>query len=102
MQRTNSTNWSVGDQISATRLQDFNEDLDRLFAELSNDNLTLTYDIQGQLSQIVDNENSVTINIDWTQWNSTTVKLLIQKAGDPKIWTITYDTNGFPASIVYA
>ena len=101
MQRT-AQNWSVGDQVAATKLQGVNADLDRLFAELSNDNLSLTYDIQGQLSQVVDTENSVTINIDWSQWNSATVKLFIQKVGDLKKWTITYDGNGFPSTIVYA
>lgn len=78
MQRENSTNWSVDEALSAARMQDFNEDLDRIFERLSNENLSLTYNIQGQLTQIVDSENSVTINVDWTDWEAETPKIYVQ------------------------
>lgn len=32
MPRTNSTNWSTGDQISATRLQQINAELDDIYS----------------------------------------------------------------------
>lgn len=35
MPRNNSTNWSTGDNISATRLQEFNEDIDNLYGNWS-------------------------------------------------------------------
>ena len=102
MQRTNTTTWNVADPITAARLNWINADLDKLFAEISNDNVTLTYDIQGQLSQIVDNENSITINIDWSQWNSNPTKLFFQKVWDPKKFTVSYSSAGYPSTIVYA
>jgi len=82
-----------------------NADLETLFDELSNENLSLTYDTQGQLTQVVDNENSITINISWVDFNASLPalpKLYIQKAGDPKKWTISYDANGYISGILYA
>lgn len=102
MQRTNSTNWSVGDQVSAARLQDFNEDLDALFAELSNENVAVTYDWLGQLTQIVDSDNWITINLTWTDFAAAIPKLYVQKVGDPKKYTITYSWSWYIQSIVYA
>ena len=102
MQKT-STTWSVGNAVTAAKLNDFNTDLTTIFKELSNENLSLTYDVQGRCTQVVDSENSITINIDWSQYdNSTNAKLFIQKVGDPKKWTVSYDGSGYVSSIVYA
>lgn len=101
MQKTTVT-WNAGDPVTATHLNQVTTDLTTIFKELSNENLTFTYDGSGQCTQVVDVENSVTINIDWTDFNSGTSKLYIQKVGDPKKWTVTYDINGYIASIVYA
>lgn len=95
--------WSVGDPVTATHLNQITTDLTTIFQELSNENLSLTYNISGQLTQVVDSENSITINIDWSMFDSpTTPALYVQKAGDPKKWTITYNTAGYISSIVYA
>ncbi len=104
MQKT-SANWNIADPITAARLNDFNVDLATLFKELSNENCSFTYDIQGQLTQIVDTENSVTVNIDWTDFNATSPdspKLYFQKVGDPKKWTLTYNAAWYPESLIYA
>jgi hypothetical protein len=42
-ERANSANWASGDQITAVRLQDFNEDLDQLFKRMDSRNISLTY-----------------------------------------------------------
>lgn len=104
MQKT-ATDWSVGNPVTATHLNQFNTDLTTIFQELSNENLNLTYDVQGNLTQVVDNENSITINISWVDYNASLPalpKLYIQKLGDPKKWTVSYDANGYISTIVYA
>ena len=102
MQRQNSTNWNIAEPITAARLNDFNEDLGVLFKELSNEDLSFTYNIQWQLTQLVDNENSITLNISWVDWEAETPKLYITRVWDTKRWTITYNTAWFIASVVYA
>lgn len=101
MQKT-SVAWVAGDPVTAAHLNQFGSDLSTLFAELSNENLTFTYDVYGQISTIVDSENSITINFDWSQISATLPKLYIQKAGDPKKWTVSYDSSGIIQTIVYA
>ena len=69
-------------------MQEINEDLDSLFKRLDDRNLSFTYDSQSQLTQIVDDENTITVNISWIDWGSD--KLYIQEDGDQKKFTITY------------
>jgi len=88
-QRT-TTNWAIGDQITAAHLQEINSDLDELFKRLDSRDLSVTYNILGQLTQVVDNQNSITINIDRTDRNATIPKLYIQELGDTKKFTLTY------------
>lgn len=104
MQRSTSTNRSIGDQILASRLQDFNLELDRIYVELSNENISTTYNVNNQLTQVVDNENSITVQLDWSDWQDpTTPKIYIQEVWDPMLYTILYTAPGGPiASIVYA
>ena len=98
-----NTAWSVGDAVTAVRLNQFSADIANLFKEVSSDNLSITYDIQGRCTQIVDNENTITVNIDWTDFDSSTApKLYLQKVGDPKKWTVSYDAAGLPSNIIYA
>lgn len=99
--RTESLNWSTNDQITAVRLQDFNDELDWLFARLDDRNLALTYNWNGQLITIVDSINSITINISWVDWEAPTPKLYIQEAGDPKKFTVTY-LGDYPSTSIYA
>lgn len=99
--RTESLNWGVNDQITAERLQDFNDELDALFQRLDDRDLALTYDWIWQLITIVDNINSITINISWVDFEAPTPKLYIQEAGDPKKFTVTY-LGEYPSTIVYA
>jgi len=68
-ERTNSNNRSTGDTVTSPRLNDINEDLDTLFQRMDDRNLSLTYDAQDRLTQIVDNTNSITVVIDWTQFD---------------------------------
>ena len=101
MQRQNSLNWAISDQITADRLQDFNEDLDSLFSKVSNDNLLCTYNILWQLEQLTDNENNITINVDWTDYENDPWTLSIQEVWDLKKYLITYDSVWYIASIEY-
>lgn len=96
------TAYVVGDPLTATRLNKTNADIFSIFLEIAGENLSLSYDIQGQLSQVIDNENSRTYNLDWTAFADSVPKIYIQRAGDPKKHTITYDANGYPSSIIYA
>lgn len=106
MQRQNSTNWNIADPITAERLNDFNLDLDLLFKEISSENLSFTYNLAWRCTQIVDNENSITLNIDWSEFDvvsPNTPKLFLQKVGDTKKRTITYNqATWLPVSMVYA
>lgn len=97
-------NRSVADQITATRLQAMNQDLDALFKRLDSRNLSFTYNIQNQLTQVVDNQNSITVDLDRSDWNDpTTPKIYIQEQGDAQLFTVTYTWPGWPLqSIVYA
>ncbi len=98
-----STAWSTGQPVTAAHLNEFRTDLATLFKEISNENLSFTYNLQWRLTQLVDNENSITINLDWTQFdNSSNAKLFIQKVWDPKKYTISYDASGYLSSIIYA
>ena len=73
-------NWNIGDQITAARQQQALSELDRLFLRVSNENLSLTYNLLKQLTQVVDNENSITINISWIDFaDPTTPKIYIQQ-----------------------
>ena len=96
-------NRSVSDQITAARLQAMNTDLDALFKRFDPRDLSMTYNISWQLTQIVDNQNSITVNFDWTDREATIPKIYIQEVGDPGMFTVTYDSrNGPLQSIVYA
>lgn len=99
--RVNSSNWSAGDPITSDRLEDFNEDLDSLFSRMDERDMTFTYNVSNQLTQIVDNTNSITVNINWIDFLITPAKIYIQEAWDPKIFTITYSWST-PSTIVYA
>lgn len=99
--RLNSQNASTWDTWSAEKVNDINEDLDALFEKLDPRDLTLSWDVNDQLTQIVDNTNSITINIDWTSWNADTPLLFIQEVWDTKKFTITY-TWELPTSVSYA
>lgn len=82
MQRENSTNWNIADPITAARLNDINADFDAIFKELSAEDLSFTYDIDGRCTQIVDNENTITLNIDWSEFDVASPsipKLFLQK-----------------------
>lgn len=105
MQKQTPT-WVIGDPLTAAKLNVVNADFDTIFKELSGENLAFTYDVSGRCTQIVDNENSITFQIDWSEFDVTTPntpKLFIQKVGDPLKWTVTYSlTSGLPVSVVYA
>lgn len=89
MQASNVT-WVTWDPVTAAHLNQFRTDLATLFKEISSEDFSTTYNSLGQLTQIVDNENSVTINITWSDFNAIAKKLYIQKVWDPKIYTINY------------
>jgi hypothetical protein len=38
-----ATTWTLGNPVTAAHLNEFNTDLATLFAEMSNDNITTTY-----------------------------------------------------------
>lgn len=98
-----STAWSTGQPVTAAHLNEFRTDLATLFKEISSEDFTTTYNSLGQLTQIIDNENTITINLNWSDFNAVTKKLYIQKSGDPKKYTITYNgTGGSISSILYA
>lgn len=105
MQKQTPT-WVVGNPLTAAKLNVMNADLETLFDEISSENISASYDAQGRCTQIVDNENSITVNIDWSDFDVSSPaipKLYLQKAGDPKKWTISYSsTTGMVTSIVYA
>jgi len=68
-----------------------NQDLDALFKRLDSRDLSFTYNIQNQLTQVVDNLNTITVNLDWSDRNDpTTPKIYIQEVGDTNIFTVTY------------
>lgn len=99
-----SANRSVWDQLTATHIQDMSEDLDALFKRLDPRDLSFTYNISNQLTQIVDNINSITINYDRTDFaDPVTPKIYIQEVWDPKIFTVSYVAPNWPIStITYA
>lgn len=80
------------------------EDLDALFKRLDPRGLSFTYNISNQLTQIVDNINSITINYDWTDFTDPVIpKIYIQEAGDPLKFTVSYTAPDWPIStIIYA
>ena len=90
-----SQTWNIGDPITAERLNEVNNDLDSLFESLAWNDLDFTYNINNQLEQVVDNENSITINIDWTDWESDPAVLYIHEAWKLKKFKILYDNNGY-------
>lgn len=95
--------WGTWDPVTAAHLNQFWTDIATIFQELSNEDLSFTYNIQWRLTQLVDNENSITINIDWSQFDySSNAKLFIQKVWDLKKYTISYDASGYISSIIYA
>ena len=95
--------WASGDPVTAAHLNEFRTDLATLFQEISSEDFSTTYNSLGQLTQIVDNENAVTINLTWSDFNAVAKKLYIQKSGDPKKYTITYNGTGWSiSSILYA
>jgi phosphoglycerate-specific signal transduction histidine kinase len=98
--RALSANRSVNDQITALRLQNFNEELDWLFRRLDSRNLSLTYDSQWRLTTIIDNINSITVTISWVDFNALIPKLYIQETWDTNKFTVTYLWNN-PSTIVY-
>ncbi len=100
--RTESTNRSVGDTITSARLQDVNQELDELFTRIDDRNLTLTYDVDRRLTQIVDNTNAITVNIDRSEIALTPRKLYIQEVWNLSKFTITYSSSGVPSTILYA
>lgn len=71
--------WASGDPVTAAHLNQFRTDLATLFKEISSEDFSTTYNSLGQLTQIVDNENSVTVNITWTDFNAVQKKLYVQK-----------------------
>ena len=94
--------WASGDPVTAAHLNEFRTDLATLFKEISSEDFSTTYNSLGQLTQIVDNENSVTINLDWSDFTLSTPKLYIQKLGDTLKYTITYGgTLWSISSIIY-
>ena len=97
--RTNSNNRSTWDTLSSERLNNINEDLDLLFERLDDRNLNLSYDINDQLTQIIDTNNSITIDIDRSEFDND--KLYIQEQWDAKKYTIIYNWNA-PDTITYA
>lgn len=92
----------VGDEIKATRLEDFNTDLAKLFAKLDARNLSCSYDWLWFLTSITDNLNSITVNIDWTDWNSSPAKLYFQEVWDTKKFTVTYNVLWLVDTVLYA
>ena len=101
-ERDNSQNRSVGDNVTADRLQDINEDLDALFARLDSRDLSITRNALNRVTKVVDNINSITINIDWADRGASPWKLYIQEQWDTKRFTITYSTTWYPNTILYA
>ncbi len=89
---------STNAQLSLEELQ---WDIDALFARLDPRDLSFTRDVQNRLTQIIDNINSITINIDRTSFNEDTPLLYIQEAGDSKKFTISY-TWDLPSGVSYA
>jgi len=68
-----------------------NQDLDALFKRLDSRDLSFTYNIQNQLTQVVDNQNSITVDLDWTDRSDpTNPKIYIQEQGDAMLFTVTY------------
>ena len=100
--RENSSNRASGDTISWVRLQDLNEDLDSIFKRMDDRNIALTYNWSWQCTQIVDNSNSITVNITWTDFWVSPYRLYIQEAWDPKKYTIQYSSWGIPQTVLYA
>lgn len=95
--------WASWDPVTASHLNQFRTDLATLFKEISSEDFTTTYNSLGQLTQIVDNENTITINLTWTDFNPVQRKLYIQKVWDPKKYTVNYaGTLGSISSISYA
>lgn len=99
-ERTQSLGWSVADQITAPRLQDINDELDSLFTRLDDRNLSLTYDVQGRLTQIIDNTNAIIVNISRVDIVLNPPKIYIQEVWDPNRYTIQYLWS-VPSSILY-
>ena len=95
MQSQHIANWNPGDPITSDRLNDINEEFSEIFKRISNEDLSLTYNISGQLETIVDNENSITINIDWSEWDNDPAKLFFHRVGDTLKYQILYDNDGY-------
>lgn len=95
-------NRAINDQLTADRLQELNSDLDSLFAKLDPRDISITRNVLDYVTQIVDNINSITINIDWTSRDAEIPKLFIQEVWDTKKFTITYWVAWFPNSILYS
>lgn len=98
MQRQYSTTWSIADPITAARLNNFNQDLDDIFKRLSNEDLDISYNADGTIASIVDNENTVTINFDWQLWLDPQV-LYIQEVGATTKHKVTFNANGYVSNI---
>jgi len=97
-----SNNWSVADAITAERLQDINQELDELFKRMDSRNLSISLDIQNRVTQVVDNTNSITLNIDRAWASSDPQFFTIQEVWDTSKFTITYWNGDYLSSIVYA
>jgi len=94
---------NVGDQITATRLETMNGDLDRLFLEISSEDVTPVY-LWDQLQTITDNENGIVITFDRSDYfNPTAPKLYIQRTipADTNKYTVSYNPFGTMTSIIY-
>ena len=74
-----------------------NQDLDALFKRLDSRNLSFTYNIQNQLTQVVDNQNTITVNLDRSDWNDPTTPnadysaSTVSGTGALSLYSTTYD-----------
>lgn len=97
MPRNNSTNWSVGDTISATRLQDFNQDIDDIYSFWS-DRWRLTQSTLWALQVYVWAFSYIVWTIVWisaaTDWIAVTNNA-INYIEINNVWTIIVNTTGW-------
>jgi len=87
------------DEDIKTELERMLWSINEIFESLSDEDVETTYNVAWQLEQVVDNKNSITVNL--TRTTTPTYKIEIQVVWDPKKYTVLYDANGVLESIKY-
>ncbi|MEE9117835.1 MAG: hypothetical protein V3U02_04470 [Calditrichia bacterium] len=95
-----STTFSPGDPATGSKMNENKTDLETLFKFAESDNISYTWGVTGEVATAVDNERSITYTYTWEDGDGAAVRRVASITDGTNTWTISYDANDRPTSVI--